>query len=314
MLIPDSSRGSDRHVPGRKAHAFSLRIDHRAGRFERDDTPQGSRSSYEGQMGVAWASLLRNPQPPRTFSRARPGHAHCPAAHRRPTAIRTGRTAPGCSRRNHGLPRIPQIDRLPLAARGSGTGRRPRSCRPSGTECPPPAPAPAAPAGPARGRQHLDHLIQVAVRGGLRQPEPAASRGMCPCPGTRPGEHAAYSSPACGFPSACRSRAGAQRAGGKRTRSAPWARRACTIGDHAEPLPVAGCSLADSSTGAPRLPGDLRECPRVCPYVCYITLPDSRLLGKRHHRSAFSGMNSAIHLPQTRHRKRERARMVIRTI
>src|SRR5512135_3711025 len=38
-----------------------------------------------------------------------------------------------------------------------------------------------------------------------------------------------------------------------------------TIGDHAEPLPGSGCSSARLLLpGAPRLPGDLRLCPRVC--------------------------------------------------
>ena len=109
---------------------------------------------------------------------SRPGHAHCPAVHRRPTAgSRTGRTRPGCSRRNHGSP--PSATSRSSSPCGSwfspGTGRRPRSCRPgSGTARPRPAPAPAAPAAPDAGRQHLDHLIEITVRGGLRQPEAAA--------------------------------------------------------------------------------------------------------------------------------------------
>ena len=40
---------------------------------------------------------------PRRSPGPRPGHAHCPAARPKPTArSRTDRTAPGCSRRNHG--------------------------------------------------------------------------------------------------------------------------------------------------------------------------------------------------------------------
>jgi len=130
-----------------------------------------------------------------------------------------------------GLPRVPHVDRLPLAAdgflpapvrvhdlavqdqvrRALGQGALQRL-------------------GQARRarRDHLDHLIEVPVppwTAAARSPGPAA--GYRPCPGTRPARTApAGNSPACGFPSASRSGGGERPAARKRTGSGPWERRA----------------------------------------------------------------------------------------
>ena len=53
-----------------------------------------------------------------------------------------------------------------------------------------------------------------------------------------------------------------------------------TIGGHAEPLPVAVIFGEISSTGAPRLPGDLRQCPRVCPDTPYVTFDQLAAAGE----------------------------------
>jgi hypothetical protein len=108
-------------------------------------------------------------------------------------------------------------------------------------------------------------------------PKPAPSRGMCPpCPGTRPARTApAYSSPACGSPPGADLAPPRGQQPGNEQDQVPGHVEHDTIGDHAEPLPVAVIFGETSSTGAPRLPGDLRV-PASMPATS--RLPDSSLL------------------------------------
>ena len=169
-----------------------------------------------------------------------------------------------------GLPRIPQIDDLALAAGGF-------------------LPAPVRvhdlavqdqvrhPRGqgvlqlllqPRRaGREHVDGLVQVAVSGGLRQPEAAAEPRdvpFVPEPGQGEQRLPVAAQPAGSLPRADLAAVTGQQAGNEPDQ-VPGHVEHDTIGDHAEPLPGSGCSLARLLLpGAPRLPGDLRVCPHVC--------------------------------------------------
>ena len=128
------------------------------------------------------------------------------------------------------LPRVPQIDDLALAA----DGFLPAPVRVHDLAVQDQVRHPL-------GQGPLQRLLQT--RRGPRPPRSphrdtgmpwtAAARsrrqaaGYRRCPGTRPARTAlAGNSPACGFPSASRSRSGARPAAQKRTGSAPWARRA----------------------------------------------------------------------------------------
>ena len=133
------------------------------------------------------------------FPGRRPGHAHCPAAHRRPTAgSRTDKNSAWMFPPKscvfpayHKSMTVPLRLRVlvsrhrsvstTLPSRGSGTAPPSARARSRSCSCRP----------GARAAQHLDDLVQVAVRRGLRQPEAAAEpRDIGPYPGTRPGRTA----------------------------------------------------------------------------------------------------------------------------
>ena len=172
--------------------------------------------------------------------------------------------------------RVPQIDDLALAADGFLPGTGPESTTlPSriryGTPLGQGALSSCSRSPRRAGRQHLDHLIEVPVRRGLRQPEAAAKpRDIALIPEPRQGEQCLpVASLGLRVPPASRPGGGGRPAARRRTRSDPWARRAWHDGrDHAEPSPkVAGVLQRDffCRGSSASLTGDLRLCPRVCP-------------------------------------------------
>ena len=199
------------------------------------------------------------------------------------SGIRTDRTAPGCSRRNRASSRVPQIDGLALRLTVfSGTGRCPRPCR----------------------QDQVRHLRQGALQLLLQAGARAASTSMTSSgtgtpwtaaaeaaaeprdialSGTTPGRTApAGSSQPAGSPPRPDLTAGAGQQAGNEPDQVPGHVEHDTIGDHAEPLPVAGVLQRDFFYRGLRLPGDRRVCPRVCLDVCYITFADSsRTIGYR---------------------------------
>ena len=155
------------------------------------------------------------------------------------SGIRTGRTAPGCSRRNRASsPRTTSRSSSPCGSWFSCTGRRPRDLAGPATRYGTPSASArsAAPAAPDAGRQHLDHLIEVsgtrwtAERKLAAQPRDVARRR------TRPGRRPpAYSSPAA--VSLTRAHLVGAASSWETKPSSSRHVEHDSIGDHAEPLP-----------------------------------------------------------------------------
>src|SRR6185312_3043248 len=179
-----------------------------------------------------------------------------------------------------GLPRIPQVDGLALTAEGllpapvrvhdlavQDQVRRALSQRPLQLLLQP----------WRAGRQDLDHLIEVPVRGGLRQPEAGAQPpdiALVPEPRQREQRLLIAAQPAGSLPRADLAPVPGEQPGNEPDQL-PGHVEHDTIGDHAEPLPGSGLFFGEtSSTGgsappqrSPRLsaclPGRLLR--HVCP-------------------------------------------------
>ena len=125
--------------------------------------------------------------------------------------------------------------------------------------------APARPGARAASTSITSSRYRYAVD--CASPKPRPSRGMSPLvPEPRqPEQRLPVAAQPAGSPPRPDLAAVAGQQAGNEPDQVPGHVEHDTIGDHAEPLPGSGCSSARLLLpGAPRLPGDLRVCPRVC--------------------------------------------------
>jgi hypothetical protein len=101
------------------------------------------------------------------------------------------------------------------------------------------------------GRQHADDFVKIAVGGGLRQPEPSAQPrdiALVPKPGQGEQRLPVAAQPAGSFPGADLAAVRRQQPGDEQDQLHGNVEHD-TIGDHAEPLPVAGDLWRDFHRG-----------------------------------------------------------------